>query len=335
MTNFDVVIFGGAGFIGSSVAKWLASRGYKVKIADIQTTAIDAVVSEKCDIRNREEVHKHVSETACVINTAIIQIPRINEEPRLGYEVNVTGVQNICEAVKNSTKTRGLIQAGTWHTIGEIGVRGVVDEKFGYRPDKVEERAKLYTLSKITQETIVRYYGLMDRDKAFVVLRTGTVLGEGMPPLTAANIFIKNALAGKKITPYKHSMHRPMLFVDIQNVCQIYEKLLEKIIAGDGDFMGEHVFNIVYPSPVTVLELAQIVSDEIRKLSGGKINPEIEVVDTRQPSVFSPDDKYQFKVDINKVSQILDLKSLIEPRESIRRIVAHHFYPNLDVSHDG
>jgi hypothetical protein len=35
-------------------------------------------------------------------------------------------------------------------------LEGVVDEEFGYRPDKVEERAKIYALSKVCQESVVR-----------------------------------------------------------------------------------------------------------------------------------------------------------------------------------
>jgi len=321
MAAYDVLIFGGSGFVGSSIAEWLASRGYSVKIADIQKPEVDSVVYEKCDIRKPEDVARLVRESTVIVNTAIIQIPRINEEKRLGYEVNVLGVQNICEAVKNSSMTLGMLQAGTWHTIGEIDVKGIVDEKFGYRPDKVEERAKLYTISKIAQETIVRYYGLMHNDKSFIIIRSGTVLGPKMPPLTAANIFIKNGLAGKKITPFNHSMHRPMLFIDIENLCQMYEKLIEKMYAEDKNFKGEHTFNLVYPEPVTVLELANIVREEIIRLSNGRINPEIEIIDTGQPIIYSPEDKNKFKVDINKAAQILSTDKLIEPRESIRRII--------------
>jgi len=36
--------------------------------------------------------------------------------------------------------------------IGESGLSGVLDEGFGYRPDRVEERARLYALSKVIQE---------------------------------------------------------------------------------------------------------------------------------------------------------------------------------------
>jgi len=50
-------------------------------------------------------------------------------------------------------------------------------------------------LAKIAQESIVRFYDEMS-EKVFGIVRMGTVLGEGMPEKTAANIFITNGLRG-------------------------------------------------------------------------------------------------------------------------------------------
>ena len=99
--------------------------------------------------------------------------------------------------------------SGSWHTMGERKLRGIVDEEFGFRPDKVEDRARLYALSKIGQETIVRFYDEMSA-KTYSIIRMGTVLGADMPKKTAANIFIENGLVGKPLTPYRHSLYRPV-----------------------------------------------------------------------------------------------------------------------------
>jgi UDP-glucose 4-epimerase len=214
----------------------------------------------------------------------------------------------------------GLVQAGTWHTIGETGLEGVVDEEFGYRPDKVEERAKIYALSKVCQESVVRLYSHMYPGKSYVVLRTGTVLGPGMPELTAASIFIRNALSGKPLTPYKHSMYRPMLFVDVGDVCKAYEVVVDRV--SEGGLRGvNNVFNIVYPEPVTVIELAEYVKQIVYEETGGRINPSIEVVDKGLPSAFSPEDKNRFQVKIDRVRDALDLKYLKNPIESLRALI--------------
>lgn len=67
----------------------------------------------------------------------------------------------------------------------------------------------------MTARALVRLYDEMS-DKIFGVIRMGTVLGEGMPKKSAANIFIDRGLKGETITPYRHSMHRPMLYVALE-----------------------------------------------------------------------------------------------------------------------
>jgi nucleoside-diphosphate-sugar epimerase len=232
----------------------------------------------------------------------------------------VVGTQNICEAVARLDNAVGLVQAGTWHTIGEMGLEGVVDEEFGYRPDKVEERAKIYALSKVCQESVMRLYSHMYPNKSYVVLRTGTILGPGMPELTAASIFIRNALSGKPLTPYKHSMYRPMLFVDIEDVCKAYEVVVGKVL--EGSLRGvNNVFNIVYPEPVTVIELAEYIKQIVYEETGDRINPSIEIVDKGLPSAFIPEDKHRFQVKIDRIREPLSGYVLKHPKETLRKIL--------------
>jgi nucleoside-diphosphate-sugar epimerase len=318
----DVVFFGGSGFIESSLAAHLSSRGYRVRVADINPpkNSLENVDFRRCDVRDGLDVFACLADASVAINAAIIQIPRINEEPVLGYQVNVVGAQNICEAVARLDGAVGLVQAGTWHTIGETGLEGVVDEEFGYRPDKVEERAKIYALSKVCQESVVRLYSHMYPGKSYVVLRTGTVLGTEMPELTAASIFIRNALSGKPLTPYKHSMYRSMLFVDVENVCKAYEVVVDRVL--EGGLRGvNNVFNVVYPEPVTVIELAKYVRQVVYEETGGRINPPIEVVDKGLPSAFTPEDKHRFQVKIDRIRGLLSGHILKSPKDALRNLV--------------
>ena len=61
-----------------------------------------------------------------------------------------------------------------------------------------------------------------------------------------------------------------------------------------------------YPEPVTIIELAEIVREAIAKYSEGGIHPEINVVDTGQPSMFNENDKKLIKVDVSKAINFFD-----------------------------
>ena len=319
-----IAIVGGTGFIGFSLAKRLIKK-FRIRILDVKSPRqrISRVEFVRCDIRNYEEVRSSLKGADLVIHTAIIQIPTINEQKQLAYNVNFIGTYNVCDVVYMDRNIKGMILAGTWHTVGEKELKGVIDEEFGFRPDKVENRARLYALSKIAQESIIRFYDEMS-EKTFGIIRMGTVLGEGMPEKTAASIFIENGLKGKPITPYKHSMYRPMLYVDIDDVCKAYENFAMKIL-NDKHWKGRdslsHVVNVYYPKPITVLDLAEAIREAIRRLTDYKVNPEIMIVDKGLRMMFSNGDEKRIKVDVSKALRMLGFKNLRSPYESVEKIV--------------
>ncbi|MGQ9506354.1 MAG: NAD-dependent epimerase/dehydratase family protein [Candidatus Bathycorpusculaceae bacterium] len=318
-------IIGGSGFIGATLGRHL-SKSFDVKVLDVKPPppgTTDKVNFNFCDVRRFDDLKKHLENVDLVIHAAIVQIPLINEQKKLGYEVNILGTQNVCEVVDKSPQIKGMILAGSWHTIGERELKGVINEEFGLRPDKVEERARLYALSKIAQELIVRFYDEMS-NKVFGIIRMGTVLGEGMPEKTAANIFIEKGLKGEAITPYKHSMHRPMLYIDINDVCLAFERYVIKVLNGDIKKESNslaHIVNVYYPNPITILELAKIVQNAIIKNTKGALHPKIEVIDTGQKPLFSEEEKNQVRVDVTKAMNLLGLNKLKSPEEAINEIV--------------
>jgi nucleoside-diphosphate-sugar epimerase len=320
-----VAIIGGAGFVSGWLARHFA-KNFEIIILDVKDPEKDlqgTATYISCDVRNYKNVAEALENVDLVIHTAIVQIPLINEQKRLGYEVNVNGTQNVCRAVEENSRIKGLILSGSWHTIGERDLKGVIDEEFGFRPDKVEDRARLYALSKIAQESIVRFFDEIS-EKTYGIIRMGTVLGEGMPEKTAANIFIENGLTGRPLTPYKHSMYRPMLYVNINDVCIAYEQFANKILHNEINGVGnslDHIFNVLYPEPITILELAEAVRNAIIKVSNEKIKPEIKIVDKGIPMLFSKSDKTLIEADIRKSSEGLGINRLISPKESIERIV--------------
>jgi len=326
MKEFRIGIVGGSGYIGSTLAEHL-SKKFEVKILDKSPYSKEikakSMEYQSCDILKYTEVEQGLRDVDVVIHVAIVQIPLINEHKKLGYEVNVLGTQNICRVVSETPSIKGMILTGSWHVFGEERLEGTIDENFGFRPDKVEDRAYLYALSKIAQEIIVRFYDQMS-SKIYATIRLGTVLGEGMPEKTAANIFISQGLKGESITPYKHTMHRPMLFVDIGDVCRAFEACVERTLNGEiekGKDSRPSIVNLCWPSPITIIELAHLVQEATIELTKGKVRPKIEVIDKKLPILHSSRDAKKVRVDIARVEEFLGLKDIRNPRESIRRII--------------
>jgi UDP-glucose 4-epimerase len=324
MKNNRVGIFGGSGYVGSKIADHLKDK-FNIEIFDVKKPSVNMpnVSFRQCDIREPAQVDNCTRDLDFIINTAIIQIPMISEQRRLGYEVNYIGTQNICEAVHKNPRIKGMILAGSWHTMGERGLRGLIDEEFGFRPDKVEERARLYAFSEMS-------------DKIFGIIRMGTVLGEGMSEKTAANIFIDRSLKGLTITPFKHSMHRPMLYVDIRDICKAYELFVTKVLNNDlvkTQNSLDHIVNVYYPEPITILDLAKIVQETIMHETSDTVKPVIDIVDANQPIMFTEEDKIKIKVDISKARSFLGLDNLTSPRKSIENIVKNRLAEQRSANH--
>jgi UDP-glucose 4-epimerase len=331
MEKMKIGIVGGSGYIGSTLAKKLSLK-HDVKIVDLNRprVSIDNTEYCKCNIIDYGAVKNALVDVDVVIHTAIIQIPLINEKKKLGYDVNFIGTQNICKAVEEISSIKGMILAGTWHVFGERDLIGVIDESFGFRPDKVEERARLYAFSKIAQEIVVRYYSEMS-EKIYGVIRLGTVLGEGMPEKTAANIFISRGLKGESITPYKHSMYRPMLYVDLDDVSNLFDIYVDKILKEEIESNGvslDNIVNIYWPEPLTIYDLASLIRNGIIENTDDGIIPEIEIVDLGTPMLFDEDDKNKLKVDQTRINRFLEDVDLTDPKITITKLIKNRINNN-------
>ena len=315
----SIAIIGGSGFVGSSLSKHLSAR-YNVTVLD-RIPPRNFKNFKLCDIRDQRSLARALRGFDLVINTAIIQVPQINANKRAGYEVNVLGTQFICDAVENIESITGLVHASSWHVFGETSIQGVLNEEFGYHPDKIEDRAKFYALCKIAQEAVIRLMGEMSR-KSYGIIRLGTVLGDSMPKQTAANVFIENSLAGLPMTPFKHTQHRPMIYVDIRDVCKAFESFANKVCDDQtGRERSAKVVDLFASPPVTIIELARIIRRKLIRLTHGRKSPKIKVIDKGIEPLYSPKDKKLIKVDVSEARKFLGLKKLLSPSRSIEQIL--------------
>jgi nucleoside-diphosphate-sugar epimerase len=97
----EIAVVGGSGFIGRSLAEFL-SKENKVRVIDINPTSVENVTFKKCDVLDHKLLEDCLKDSEVVIDSHIIQIPRINEIKELAFKVNVNGTKNICEACRKN-----------------------------------------------------------------------------------------------------------------------------------------------------------------------------------------------------------------------------------------
>ena len=318
----------GCGFLGTSLAKYLKDF-FSVTTFDVfpqpkllQNYNIEHKI---CDVTNFNQLQEKIETTSIIVHTVATNLANIPSNS-LAYDINIRGTQNVCETVSKNESIRGMILCSSWHVYGDQNIFEEINEDYGYRPDQVEERAKIYVLSKVIQDCIVRFFGKKQDEKIFGAFRLGTILDYNMRNDTAAGKFITKALAGDDVTPYKHSMNKPMFFVSMNDVCKSFKSFIDYILTKDKKNIGDvdHIFNLAYPTPVKIIDLANSIIDSVKKNSNGKILPKLSIVDLGIEGIDSQiqhQARAMTQIDISKINEYLNISSLTKPEDVIDQII--------------
>lgn len=89
----------------------------------------------------------------------------------------------------------------------------------------------------------------------------------------------------------------------------------------DDDHCLYHIVNIRYPKPITIIDLARTIRDDLAELSQGRLSPPVEVVDKGLPPLLKESDVWAFTVSVSRVSELLAITHLNPPDVTIRRII--------------
>lgn len=201
MTN--VLVTGGAGFIGTNLVYYLANKGYKVTVFDKLTYAggkdnlyplgdkIKFIVGDICDV---EAVRDSVRDMDWVIHLAAeSHNTRSETDPDIFYRTNVTGTQVMLEeSVKANVKR--FLHMSTDEVYGSI-TDGYFSEE-----DKVKGDAQAtsaYSKSKSQADDVAMDF--VAKDFPVIVLRPTNNFGPWQYPEKALPRWISNLLLGANI----------------------------------------------------------------------------------------------------------------------------------------
>lgn len=121
-----VLVVGGAGFIGSNIARAALEKGWDVRVLDnfltgspLNLKGTNAELLEG-DVMNEETVNKAMHDIDCVFHQAAVSSsPMFFPDPRLGISVNIQGFLNVLHAAV-AHKVKKVVYAMTSTMYGNV-----------------------------------------------------------------------------------------------------------------------------------------------------------------------------------------------------------------------
>lgn len=243
------VITGGAGFIGSHIAEYLAKEGHQVTILDSLRTGFEHNLNGlnvdfiKGDIRDENVVNEVVNGASGVFHlAALVSVPESLLKIRECIEINTIGTINILEAAKNNTGCKVVLSTSAAN-YGNNPVLPKVETMF-------PEPMTPYAITKLDGEYYLKMY-LDQYQVPTASLRYFNVFGPRQNPASAyaaaVPIFINKALQNEPITIYGDgSQTRDFIYVK--------DVVKANILASQ---KGNETYNVALGHSTSVLELAE------------------------------------------------------------------------------
>jgi UDP-glucose 4-epimerase len=283
--NKKILITGGLGFIGSSLAEALVKLGAEVTIYDLLDPKSggnlqniegfrDQVKLILSDIRNFEALCAAVINQEVIFNcAAYTSHPNSMREPLVDIEINCKGTIHLLEAVRRFSPSSRIVHVGTSTQIGKMHTE-VIDELHPEFP------MDIYSANKSASEKYVLLYGKVYAEMDTCVVRLANTYGPRSnirsPDFGFINYFIGLGLAQKEITVFGSGKQ-------LRNVSFISDSVEALLLAGAKAESRGEVFFAVSDKQISVAEIAsgiaKIIGGTVKHIDWPKEREAIEVGD--------------------------------------------------------
>ena len=293
-----VLVIGGAGYIGSVLARILLNRGYRVRVLDSLMYG-DASLKALQGRRNFELMRGDGRDLSNLVAAAhgadaIIHLAAIVGDPAceldhdLTLEINLLATRTTKE-VATALGVKRLVFASTCSVYG--AAENEVDESSTPQP------VSLYGRTKLLSEQL-----LLQPDPSGLcttVLRFATIYGLSPRPRfdLVVNLFTAQALGDGKITVHGGSQWRPLLHVRdaAQSIVSVLEAPVETV--------DHQIFNV--GSDQENYTIAQ-VGEAVSRVTGAKVVATSEITDQRS-----------YRVSFEKARTLLNFRPTIALEQGI------------------
>jgi nucleoside-diphosphate-sugar epimerase len=283
----NVLVIGGAGYIGSALLPRLLDRGYRVRLLDLLLFGTEPIADliqhphleiVQADFRAVDKVVEAMRDIDAVIHLgAIVGDPACALDEELTIEVNLMATRMIAEVARGSGVNR-FIFASTCSVYGASDE--VLDEHSMLNP------VSLYARSKIASERVL--LKMADDSFAPVILRFGTVYGlSGRTRFDLViNLLAAKAMTEGKITIFGGDQWRPFVHVDDAALAVF------NVLEASRDLIRDQVFNVGSDDQnYTIQQVGEIIH---------RLVPTAELV-----SMGSDTDRRNYQVNFSKIRNVL------------------------------
>jgi UDP-glucose 4-epimerase len=302
-----IVITGGAGFIGSTLARRLADRNTLILFDNLARSTIQYtdgaqhpnVTLVEGDVLDYSAVRAAFEGADAVVHAAAIAgIDTVLKSPVRTMEVNMIGTANVLRAAKDAGIKDRVLEFSTSEVFGSMAYR--VSEENHAVAGSAGEARWVYAVSKLAGEHLAHAY-FREHALPTVTLRPFNVYGPGQTGEGAIQIFIRKALFNEPISIYGDGTQiRAWCFVD-----DMVEALLLALERSEA--IGES-FNVGNARAVTtIFGLAETVCRVLGSSSEIQFKPALSAdIELRIPET-------------RKAEQVLGFKAKVDLEEGIRR----------------
>lgn len=248
----NILITGGAGFIGSHLADKFLKEDHNVKIIDnLETGNVNNIPKGaefvKGDIRNLDFLIGEFKDIDCINHhAALVSVSESDKKQKEYYETNVVGTQNVLKAAQRN-KIKKVIFASSCAVYGNSKKTSKETDPLGYTSN--------YTLTKILGEKECQsFYDYFD----MVILRYFNIFGpkQNINSGYAAVIplFINSFIEGKKSIIYGDGK-QTRDFIYIENIVEANLRAVERDVGGQ-------IINIASGQSIDIKSLADKIGVE-------------------------------------------------------------------------
>ena len=246
--SLEVLVTGGAGFIGSHVVDRLRSAGHRPRIFDLRRSRYHGsdVPSVRGDVRDLDALQRAMRGCAVVVHlAAAADVAQVEAAPAEAEERNARGTLNVLEAARRAGVGRVVYASTIWVYSDTAGA--ILEETMPLRPP-----AHLYTATKLAGEhychSYAELYGL-----EYTVLRFGIPYGPRARPSAVIPAFVARALAGEPLTVAGDGRQsRRFVYV---------EDLADGVVRALAPIAADRTYNLVGTEDVTVADVADAVRE--------------------------------------------------------------------------